>query len=441
MNLTMNAQLKTPVTLLSKMLCLFSLGSCLMMAQGAWAESSLAAALPPLVAVQQSLAEHPSVRAAISDQDYANFAGQGLKLGQQPWTVRAGMQLRQTDAQPDQAKSNSYEPSFGIEKQIRLPNKYQLDQDLAQRGNSIAELKYEDAKHEAAKELLNNWFSYMRSALQLTRLQQQLAQIQQYMNMTEQRILAGDAPRLELMLLSNEYQQVEEKYMQAKAAYYQAQQLLARDYRGQIPQQWQSDVIQVEPLQYTQAQWIERILSANHELELARAQAEQQHMRLKREQLNKIPDPTIGLGYSREQSGGENLIGLSVSVPLSGRQVRVATGMAAAEARKADDEVGRVEKRLRQEAQYLSTQMESATVRYQKAQQNLAQLQQQHQLMQKAFKLGELSLNELLLHAQQLIEARSRVDQARVDYAESFGLLLLNSHQLWPLHDDHETKQ
>jgi len=355
--------------------------------------------------------------------------------------IRAGMQLRQTDAQPDQSKSNSYEPSFGIEKQIRLPNKYQLDQDLAQRGSSIAELKYEDAKHEAAKELLNNWFSYMRSALQLTRLQQQLAQIQQYMNMTEQRIRAGDAPRLELMLLSNEYQQVEEKYMQAKAAYYQAQQLLARDYRGHIPQQWQSDVIQVEPLQYTQAQWIERILSASHELELARAQAEQQHMRLKREQLNKTPDPTIGLGYSREQSGVENLIGLSVSVPLSGRQVRVATGMAAAEARKADDEVGRVEKRLRQEAQYLSTQMESATVRYQKAQQNLAQLQQQHQLMQKAFKLGELSLNELLLHAQQLIEARSRVDQARVDYAESFGLLLLNSHQLWPLHDDHETKQ
>lgn len=121
------------------------------------------------------------------------------------------------------------------------------------------------------------------------------------------------------MLLNNEHSQVEEKYMQAKAAYYQAQQLLARDYRGTIPEQWNSDMIQVGPIKYTQAEWIQQILSANHELELVRTQAEQQHALLKREQLNKIPDPTIGLGYSREQSGVENLMGVTVSVPLSGK--------------------------------------------------------------------------------------------------------------------------
>lgn len=65
--------------------------------------------------------------------------------------------------------------------------------------------------------------------------------------------------------------------------------------------------------------------------------------------------------------------------------------MATAEARKADYEVGRVENRLRQEAQYWSTQMESAQVRYSKAQQNLIQLQQQHSLMQKAYKLGSIA--------------------------------------------------
>lgn len=438
MKSNLNMQIKLQPALLSKMLRLLGLGCCIAVTQVSWAEPSLDSVLPTLEAVKQTLAEHPNVRAAISDRDYANFAGQGLKLGQHPWTVRAGMQLRKTNAQADQVKSNSYEPSFGIEKQVRLPNKYHLDQDLAQRGVNIAELKYEDAKHEVAKTLLGNWFTYMRSALQLTRLQEQLGQTQQYMNMTQQRIRAGDAPRLELMLLNNEYNQIEEKYIQAKAAYYQAQQLLARDYRGNIPEQWSSDVIQVGAIQYTQAEWIQKILAANHELELVRTQAEQQYALLKREQLNKIPDPTIGLGYSREQSGIENLMGVTISVPLSGRHTRAASGMAAAEARKSDYEVGRVENRLRQEAQYLSTQMESAQVRYDKAQQNLAHLQQQNNLMQKAYKFGELSLNELLLHTQQLIEARSRVDQAKVDYAESYGLLLLNSHQLWPLHDEHE---
>ncbi|MBJ9952432.1 MULTISPECIES: TolC family protein [unclassified Acinetobacter] len=438
MNSNLNMQIKIQPAVLSKMLRLLGLGCCLAFTQATWAEPSLDPVLPPVEAVKQSLAEHSTVRAAISDQDYADFAGQGLKLGQHPWTVRAGMQLRKTDAQEGQSKSNSYEPSFGVEKQIRLSGKYQLDQDLAKRGVNIAELKYEDAKHEVAKSLLGNWFAYMRAALQLNRLQEQLGQIEQYMSMTQQRIRAGDAPRLELMLLNNEHSQVEEKYMQAKVAYYQSQQLLARDYRGTIPEQWNSDMIQVGPIKFTQAEWIRQILSANHELELVRKQAEQQHALHKREQLNKIPDPTISLGYSREQSGVENLMGVTISVPLSGSHTRVASGMAAAEARKADYEVGRVENRLRQEAQYWSTQMESAQVRYGKAQQNLTQLQQQHSLMQKAYKLGELSLNELLLHSQQLIEARNRIDQAKVDYAESYGLLLLNSHQLWPLHDEHE---
>ncbi|WOE31518.1 MULTISPECIES: TolC family protein [unclassified Acinetobacter] len=431
-----NMQLNTQWSLPRDILRLFGLGCYFVLIQVSWANSILDPVLPPLAAVKQTLADNPSVRAAISDQDYASFAGQDLKLGQNPWTVRTGMQLRKTDAPVDQGKSNSYEPNFAIEKKIRLPSKYQLDQDLAQRGIQIAELKYEDAKHEAAKTLLVNWFSYMRSALQLTRLQQQLEQLQQYMLMTQQRIQAGDAPRLELMLLNNEYNQIDEKYMQAKAIYDQAQQQLARDYRGAIPQQWNSDIIKVETIQHTQAVWVDKILSANHELALAYMQAEQQHTRVQRERLNKVPDPTIGLGYSREQSGTENLMGVSVSVPLSGRYTRIAVGMAAAEADKADYEIERVKKRLRQEAQYLSIQMESAQLRYVKTRQNLNQLQQQHNLMQKAYKLGELSLNELLLHAQQLVEARLRIDQAKVDYAESYGLLLLNSHQLWPLHDE-----
>lgn len=435
----MKPEIATQPRLLGKALRLLGLGCCVMMTSVVSAEPALDQVLPQLDAVKQSLLQHPTVRSAVSDQDYANFAGQGLKLGH-PWTVRAGMQLRNSNAQDGQTKSNSYEPSFGIEKQIRLPGKYRLDQDLAQRGMSIAELKYEDAKHEVAKNLLNQWFAYMRSALQLTRLEEQQARIQHYMQMTQQRIRAGDAPRLELMLLSNESRQIEEQYMQAKTAYYQAQQLLSRDYQGNIPEHWSSDVIKIRPLEYTQTEWIQQVLSANHELELVKTQAAQQDALVKREQLNRVPNPTVGVGYSREQSGIENLMSVSVSIPLASRQVRIASGMAMAEAQKANFEIGRVENRLRQETQYWFTQMESATVRSEQAQQNLAQLQQQHGLMQKAYKLGELSLNELLLHSQQLVDARGRIDQAKIDYAESLSLLLLNSHQLWPLHEDHQAE-
>jgi cobalt-zinc-cadmium efflux system outer membrane protein len=435
----MKPKIITQPHMLGKVFRLLGLSYCLMMTSVASADTPLDPILPPLDAIKQSLSQHPTVQSAVSDQDYANFAGQGLKLDH-PWTARAGMQLRHSSAQNGQAASNSYEPSFGVEKQIRLPNKYRLDEDLAQRGVSIAELKYEDAKHEVAKTLLSQWFVCVRAALQLTRLDEQQARIQQYMQMTQQRIRAGDAPRLELMLLSNESRQIEEQYKQAKTAYYQAQQLLSRDYLGKIPEHWSSDVIKVRPLNLTQTEWLQQILSANHELELVKMQATQQEALVKREQLNRIPNPTIGMGYSREQSGVENLMSVSVSIPLSRRQTHVAVGMAMAEAQKANIEIGRVEKRLRQETQYWFTQMESAIVRNDQAQQNLVQLQQQHGLMQKAYKLGELTLNELLLHSQQLVDARGRIDQAKIDYAESLSLLLLNSHQLWPLHEDHQAE-
>ncbi|MCY0273959.1 MULTISPECIES: TolC family protein [Acinetobacter] len=435
----MKREIETQPHFLGKATRLLCLGCCMIITSVVSAKSELDQILPPLDAIKHSLSQHPTVRSAISDQDYANFSGQGLKLGQ-PWTVRAGMQLRNSNVQDSQTKSNNYEPNFGVEKQIRLPGKYQLDQDLAQRGMTIAELKYEDAKHEVAKTLLNQWFAYMRSALQLTRIEEQQERIQQYMQMTQQRIRAGDASRLELMLLSNEFRQIEEQYMQAKTAYYQAQQLLSRDYQGKIPEHWSSDIIKIHPLEYTQTEWIQQVLSANHELELAKTQAAQQDALVKREQLNRIPNPTVGVGYSREQSGVENLMSVSVSIPLASRQVRIASGMAMAEAQKANFEIGRVENRLRQETQYWFTQMESASVRSEQAQQNVAQLQQQHALMQKAYKLGELSLNELLLHSQQLVDARGRIDQAKIDYAESLSLLLLNSHQLWPLHEDHQAE-
>ncbi len=112
-----------------------------------------------------------SSRACHSIQLFGRQSGSGLcqfcrtraKTGH--LDARAGDAARNTDAQDGQTKSNSYEPNFGVEKQIRLPGKYRLDQDLAQPGMSIPELKYEDAKHEVAKTLLNQWFAYMRSKL------------------------------------------------------------------------------------------------------------------------------------------------------------------------------------------------------------------------------------------------------------------------------------
>ena len=76
-----------------------------------------------------------------------------------------------------------------------------------------------------------------------------------------------------------------------------------------------------------QTEWIQQVLSANHELELAKTQAAQQDALVKREN-NRIPNPTVGWAIVVKQSGVENLMSVSVSIPLASRQVRIASGMA-----------------------------------------------------------------------------------------------------------------
>lgn len=63
--MTLNIKFKS--TLLGQIWYLFGLGYCFTVASTAIAKPQLEAALPPLEAVQQSLVEHPNVRAAISE--------------------------------------------------------------------------------------------------------------------------------------------------------------------------------------------------------------------------------------------------------------------------------------------------------------------------------------------------------------------------------------
>lgn len=394
--------------------------------------------LPQSSDVEQSLNQHPGVLAARSGLDYAAAYNQKIRLGDAAWTVKTGLQLRRTDA-PDSGRSSEtfYEPNIGLEKQVRLPNKARLDRDLGSREIVLAELKYTDAWHEASKELHGLWFAYLRALTQLDRQREQLQIIENQMGILSNRIRVGDAPRLELMLLNTEHLQSKEQLLQAEMNLSQTKQALSRYFQGNIPANFLTQRIKVLPQTYTQAQWVTAVLDANHELKLAQTQAQQQHALLQRQRLNSLPDPTLGVGYSREQAGADNLISFSVSIPLAQRQVRATTAMLEAEAKRADIEAARVQSGLVNETKLLSMQLQDAQLRMTKSEEIFTELLKQNSLMNKAYRLGEISLNELLLHSRQLIEGITRLDQARLDYAQNLSLLMLNSHMIWSIDDEH----
>ena len=112
---------------------------------------------------------------------------------------------------------------------------------------TIAGIKYEDAPNiEVAKTLLNRVvLPYMRDCVAIDSALRNMRRIQQYMQMTNS-VSVLECFELELMLLSNEFQQIEEQYIQAKTAtkhsYYHGE-------SGKIPEHWSSDIIKIHPLQ------------------------------------------------------------------------------------------------------------------------------------------------------------------------------------------------
>jgi hypothetical protein len=56
----------------------------------------------------------------------------------------------------------------------------------------------------------------------------------------------------------------------------------------------------------------------------------------------------------------------------------------------------------------------------------------------RAYTLGEMNLNDLLLALRQGMEARLAAGLARLDAAETHYRLLLDTHQLWPLGREEE---
>lgn len=72
----MKREIETQPHFLGKATRLLCLGCCMIITSVVSAKSELDQILPPLDAIKHSLSQHPTVRSAISDQDYANFSGQ-----------------------------------------------------------------------------------------------------------------------------------------------------------------------------------------------------------------------------------------------------------------------------------------------------------------------------------------------------------------------------
>ncbi len=387
-------------------------------------------ALPPLLPTRAVIATLPPVLAARAGQDAAEARSQALDSGAYEWNLRAGAQERREDA-----GGRYLENEVALERSIRWGGKAQTDRELGTTGVTAARAGYADSWHEAVRSLLQGWYDWQR-ARSAARVQgQQLALAQEQLDVATRRVRAGDVPRIDALMA-----QAERDRMQALQQLAQEQEQVLRT---ELQKRYPGLALDAGPppaadspaaalqLPGEPAQWVQRIVDDNHEIERAEAELRLARLRSERAGLERQPDPLLGVRAARERGGAENIVGVYVGIPLTGSYRAAGERAALAELAAAEQGLLQTRQRVETAAQRVVLRAGHALAAWQR----LAAVEQAMahvaQLGMKAYSLGEMTLTEALQSRRAALEAALAAEAARWDALEAVSRVLVDAHQLW----------
>lgn len=386
--------------------------------------------LPPLATVVEALTNNPDAQAARAGIDVGKARQLGLEAGPYEPNVRLGAGQRNIDGRGDFG-----EWDISLERAFRLPGKAKLDQELGEQGVSQAELAYGDSLHEAKRELLRLWFAWVRAYNEVQQAQTQVETLKEQLRIVERRVQGGDAPRLEASLAGAALAQVEYALQQGELREQKAAIDLTQRFTGiQLPAA--PTLINPVPITQTLDEWRERILASNDELSLARAQSRRAQLQAARADKNRQPDPTLGVRYASETGGDEQIAGVYISIPLTGKARAAAGREATAEAEIANFNEAKVLRRLNADIASVYASAQSSYRSQQSARSAADFTEKNAELIARAYSLGEADLSNVLIARRQAAEARLAASLAQLDANEARYRLLVDAHELWPVPGD-----
>lgn len=385
----------------------------------------------------------PQVIRALNEQLLVQNANSSLKMelaNQRKWNsgsyefnLRAGSSQRNIVNTGQRLK----EWDVALERPIRLPNKVGIDESIGAASVARAEYALGDARHEASRLLLRLWFNWQREQAQAELWQHQTEILGQQAQMTEKRVKAGDAPRLEL-------NQARAAAAQAGVSWHQAQsraQLAATEIARQFPAIRLPEHVAPAPPQaidHDFPYWKARIMNDNHELGMAQEANHVQQLLAERSRSDQIPDPTLGIRYSHEMGGNEKVTGVYFTMPFSFGQRSATADSVAQQAAITGEQAAFVAHRLERDIIATHTQAVKSFETWQQAHAAAVAIRENAELVAKAYRLGESSLSDSLTARRIALESSLTEKLAQLDANEARYRLLLDAHQLWVLDESNE---
>ena len=385
--------------------------------------------LPPTELARQSIDQDPAVIEARRALSAAGHGAAALRAGSHEWTTKVAAQRRRYDN-----GGNSNEWTASLERTIRIGGKAGIDRQLGDNELIIGQARIGEARHEAARALADLWLNTLATSRQRALWAEQLSFAEASHQAVEKRRKAGDASMLDLNVARADLIEVQRQRSAATSAEAKARANLA----VRFPTLTYEAKPMAEPtaLDMSLAQWRDRILAESDPIKIAEGLLKRAELSAARSKADRIPDPTLGVFTASEAFRNERIIGLSVSIPLSGsyRSERMQQALQEAEAARA-----KVARQKRDEEAEIVEAYADATgglERWRLASQGLATTRDSARLMQRAYTLGEADLQTLLLARRQALDASTAAEQARLEALRWHYRLLVDAHLIWALEED-----
>jgi cobalt-zinc-cadmium resistance protein CzcA len=383
--------------------------------------------LPDAALVARVLASQPAVEAAMLDVDAERAQRARLVAGPYEPGVRAGGQARRVD---DPAARYG-EWTVALERTLRSPFKADLDRSIGEAGVRQAGAAVGEAKHEAARTLLQDWFAWLRETALAREWAAQAALADAQRDVVARRVRAGDASRLELGQAEAALAQARAQQALAQARARAAEAELAR--RHALVPPAVPAIVPPPPVEGDADAWRARVLAASHELAVVREASARAVVFARRVDAERRPDPTVGVHVGSERGGSERILGLAVAVPIAGAARAAASDAAVAQAGAAARREAAVRRRIEAEVDALRARVEGGRDAWLRLDDAAGRLEVAAARSARAYALGEGTLGEVLASRRIASEARIAAAQALADAAAARYRLLLDAHALWDL--------
>lgn len=388
--------------------------------------------LPSTAQVAPVLQASPLIQSARARQEAQLQRARGLEAGSGEWAVRLNQQQRRVrDPQERFA-----ETTLALERPLRLWGKAGMDARIAEQDREVARIGLADALHEASRVLLTQWFGALRARLDADSAERELQLARELDRQARVRLRQGDISQLDARLAEAELQRSEAAARLAQAERTRSTAQLQRLYPGLPEPRWPQGEALPPPLPtQTLDAALQDFLAHHHELNLLSAEARRQQQLAERVERDRWPDPSVGLYTARERAGGEQLVGVSLAMPLSGTYRESQARAALAEAQALAQRVQQLERELgaQFEARWLQLAQQQQALIALRAAATTQRLAADKSLT--AYTLGEHSMTELIQNRRLANEQQLASQRLLLDGLHSRALLELDAHRLWDLDD------